>query len=215
MDETRLEDGRKPDEEATFGAASMVGEANRQADRWFSLNRPFTITVHNVFGNGPERFVRMGQRNRVSVENKNVRFVRPPASDRGRMALNLVNEAATVFSGMEDHVRETEAHAELLCRSAAERVKVAEQQLETVEREQLEMMQDVNFRLQDASKALAQAQSRCTEAENKLAAMELRVQAAEADARKATETLALVEDAIRKQLLCAGPEAVGRLKIEP
>jgi hypothetical protein len=136
-----------------------------------------------------------------------VGFARPSAHESGRTALNLVYQAAKVFSGMEDHARETEARAQSLCRSAAERLKLADQRTETIERERREMIDEVDCMLQDASRALTQAQSRCTAAEDQLTAMEFRAQAAEAEARKAKETLALVEEAIRKRLLCATPEA--------
>jgi hypothetical protein len=58
---------------------------------------------------------------------------------------------------------------------------------------------------------LEQAQS-CIEAQkDKLTATELRAQMAEAEARKAKEALALVEEAIRKRLLRANPDADSRL----
>jgi len=154
----------------------------------------------------------MAQRNRVSVDrNENVlSLARASAPDNGRTALNLVYQAAKVFSGMEDHARETEARAQSLCRSAAERLKLAEQRAEAVERQQHELVEAVDFRLQDASRALTQVQSRCAAAEEQLTAMEFRAQAAEAEARKAKETLALVEEAIRKRLLRVSPEAFGR-----
>jgi hypothetical protein len=153
----------------------------------------------------------MAQRNpRASADrNENVlSFARSSGPDGGRTALNLVYQAAKVFSGMEDHARETEARAQSLCRSAVERLKLAEQRAETVERERREMIEEVDFVLQDASRALTQAQSRCTAAEDQLTAMEFRAQAAEAEARKARETLVLVEEAIRKRLLYADPQAV-------
>jgi hypothetical protein len=152
----------------------------------------------------------MAQRNpRASAgSNENVlSFALPSAPESGRTALNLVYQAAKIFSSMEDHAREIEARAQSLCRSAAERLKLAEERAETVERERREMIDEVDSMLQDASRALSQAQSRCAAVEHRLTAMEFRAQAAEAEARKAGETLALVEEAIRKRLLCATPEA--------
>jgi hypothetical protein len=64
---------------------------------------------------------------------------------------------------------------------------------------------EAECKLQDASRALKQAQSR------KLTALEFRAQAAEAEAREAKQALALVEEAIRRRLLCANPEADSRL----
>ena len=42
-------------------------------------------------------------------------------------------------------------------------------------------------------------------------AAEVRAQVAEAEAREAKQALAVIEDAIRRRLLCASPEAVSRL----
>jgi hypothetical protein len=152
----------------------------------------------------------MAQRNlRASADrNENVlSFALPSAPESARTVLNLVYQAAKVFSSVEDHARETEARAQSLRRSAAERLKLAEERAEAVERERREMIEEVDFMLQDASRALTEAQSRCAAAEGQLTAMEFRAQAAEAEARRARETLALVEEAIRKRLLCATPEA--------
>jgi len=41
--------------------------------------------------------------------------------------------------------------------------------------------------------------------------VEFRAQAAEAEAREARQALALVEEAIRRRLLCVSPEAAGGL----
>ena len=137
-------------------------------------------------------------------------FARTSAPDSGRTALNLVYQAAQVFGSMEDHARETEARAQSLCKSAAERLKLAEKRIETAERERLEMISEADCMLQDASRALMQAQSRFAAVEDRLTAMEFRAQAAEAEALEARQTLALVEEAIRRRLLCASSEAFGR-----
>jgi len=144
-----------------------------------------------------------------STENV-VSFTRPPAPDCGRTALNLVYQAAEFFGSMEDHARQTEARAQSLCKSAAERLKLAEKRIETAERERSEMIGKADSMLQDASRALMQAQSRFIAVEDELTAMEFRVQAAEAEARQAKETLALVEEAIRRRLLCASTESFAK-----
>jgi hypothetical protein len=54
---------------------------------------------------------------------------------------------------------------------------------------------------------LKQAQLRLAASEDRLTALEFRAQAAELEAREARQTLALVEEAIRRRLLCASPEA--------
>jgi chromosome segregation ATPase len=151
----------------------------------------------------------MAQRNlrAVSRDENVLNLARSSVPDGGARALNLVYRAAEVFRGMEDHARETEARAQSLCKSAAERLKHAEKRIEAAERARRELITEAECKLQDASRALTQAQSRTEAAEDKLTAMEFRAQAAEAEAREAKEALALVEEAIRRRLLCANPEA--------
>jgi hypothetical protein len=156
----------------------------------------------------------MAQRNsRASVEeDENVLSFRPPSTpDKGATALDLVYQAADVFRSMEEHARETEARAQALCTSALERLRLAEIRAEAAERAQLALIITAEHKLQGACRALEQAQS-CIEAQkDKLTATEFRAQMAEAEARKAKETLALVEEAIRKRLLRANPDADSRL----
>jgi len=114
-----------------------------------------------------------------------------------------VHQAAEVFSSMEDHARATEARAQSLCKSALERLDLAEGRIETVERERREAIN----KLRDASKALEEAQLRIIAVEDRLTVAEFRAQAAETDAREAKQALALVEEAIRSRLLSAGPKA--------
>jgi chromosome segregation ATPase len=152
----------------------------------------------------------MAKRNlRVSVSrDQNVlSFARPSIPDSGTTALNLVYQAAEVFRGMEDHARETKALARSLCKSALERLKLAEARTEAAERARRELITEAECKLQDASRALKQAQSRIEAAEDRLTAVEFRAQSAEAEAREAKQALALVEEAIRRRLLCANPEA--------
>src|SRR5258706_16345278 len=139
----------------------------------------------------------MAQRNlRTSVG-------RPLAPDLGTTALNLVFQAAEVFSSMEDYARETEARAQSICKSAAESLNLAEKRIESVERARRE----ADCKLLEAARALEQAQSRIEAAEDQLTAVEFRAEAAEAEAREAKKTLALIEEAIRRRLLRASPEA--------
>ena len=123
-------------------------------------------------------------------------FVRPSAPDCGATALNLVYQAAEIVSSIENHARETEARARSLCVSAVERLKGAE-------RARLEIINEAYCKLQEAAGALKDAQSRIAAAEDKLTGVEFRAQAAELEARDAKQALALVEEAIRRRLLCA------------
>ena len=156
----------------------------------------------------------MAKRNmRVSVSrDQNVLSFAPPSiPDSGTTALNLVYQAAEVFRSMEDHARETEALAQSLCKSALERLKLAETRTEAAERARRELIAEAECKLQDASRALKQAQSRIVAAEDRLTAVEFRAQAAEAEAREAKQALGFVEEAIRRRLLCATPEVNSRL----
>jgi hypothetical protein len=129
----------------------------------------------------------------------------------GVTALNLVYQAAEVVRGIEDRAKETEARAQTLCRSAMERLKLAELRAEAAERVQREVLVEAECKLQDASRALAQAQSLIEATEDRLTAAECRAQVAEVDAHDARRALALVEEAIRRRLLCANPEVENRL----
>ena len=155
----------------------------------------------------------MAQRGlRAAVGSEKVlKFARSAAPDYGATALNLVYQAAEVIGGIEDRARETEARAQSLCRSAAERLTTAEQRLENAERERRELITATDCKLQDASRALKQAQSRLEAVEDQLTAVEFRAEAAEAEAREARQALALVEEAIRRRLLRASPEATDSL----
>jgi hypothetical protein len=151
----------------------------------------------------------MAQRNsRASVWRDEKLLGVPPASapDKGVTALDLVYQAADVFRSMGEHARETEARAQSLCTDALERLRLAELRAEAAERAQREFIMTAEHKLQDACKALQQAQS-CIEAQkDQLTAAELRAEVAEAEARQAREALVLVEEAIRKRLLCANPD---------
>ena len=152
----------------------------------------------------------MAQRNlrALAVQGENVlSFARPSIPDSAETALNLVYQAAEVFRSIEDQAQETEARAQALCKSAMERLKLAEMRTEAAERAQRELITEAECRLQDASRALKQAQSRIEATEDRLTAVEFRAQAAEAEAREAKQALALVEEAIRRRLLCANPDS--------
>jgi hypothetical protein len=128
-------------------------------------------------------------------------FDEPAARDFGTTALNLVHQAAEIFSGMENHARETEARAQSLCESFARKLQLAEQQRDASERMRREVVNELNGKLQEVSRALQLAQSRIKDAEDRVVAAEFRAQSAEAQLYKANRELAAVEEAIRKRLL--------------
>jgi hypothetical protein len=149
----------------------------------------------------------------VGRRNENVlNFARSSAPGSGARALDLVYQAAEVFSGIEDSAREIEARAKAMCKDATERLRHAEQRVASAEHTLREVVVDADGKLQDASRALTQAETRISAAEARARAAEVRAHAAEAEAHEAKQALALVEEAIRRRLLCASPEAVGRLR---
>ena len=129
----------------------------------------------------------------------------------GAGALDLVYQAAEIFSSIENNAREIEARAQAMCKSAAERLRLADQRTESAENSLRGVIADADRKFSDASRALSEVALRVTTADDKAAAAEVRAQVVEAEAREAKQALALVEDAIRGRLLCASPEAVSRL----
>ena len=124
------------------------------------LNRPFTIIVHTLLIiTVSNRLVRRSEG--WSRREENVLSSAPASA-----VINLVHQAAEVFSSMEDHARETEARAQSLCKSALERLELTEKRIETVERERREAIN----KLRDASKALEEAQLRAIAVEDRLTA---------------------------------------------
>ena len=113
------------------------------------------------------------------------RSVEPVRND-GQSAIYLVYQAAEVVGNLQDHARQTEIRAQTLCRSALEKLRVAERRTEAAER------------------ALNIADSRVASAEARLSAAELRAKKAETWARELDQALTLIEEAIRTRLLGAG-----------
>jgi len=130
-----------------------------------------------------------------------VNFARQPAKTHGPTALSLVQQAAELFEGMENQARETEARAQSLCKSAAQRLRLAEKQRDAAERARHDVVNELNAKLEDMTQAMQRAQKRVVAAEDHALAAEFRAQAAEAALYKANQELAAIEDMIRKRLL--------------
>jgi hypothetical protein len=164
-----------------------------------------------VFATGLSSMAQRYSRASAGRDENVLGFLPASTPDKGATALDLVYQAADVFRSMEEHARETEARAQSLCTNALERLRLAEIRAEAAERAQREFVVTTEHKLQDACRALQQAQSCIESQKDKLAAAEIRAEVAEAEARQAKEALALVEEAIRKRLLCANPDADSRL----
>jgi hypothetical protein len=105
-------------------------------------------------------------------EDKLLSFTRSLPSDHGGTVLSLVLQAAELFSGMEEHVRATDARAQSVCKSAVERAQIAERRLEVAETARREVINEAERKLQDASKARTDAEARIAAAEDKATALE-------------------------------------------
>ena len=169
-----------------------------------SLNQPFTITVHDI--SLTTRVSKCMEQVKASVggEEKILTFSRPLALDFGSTALTLVHQAADLLNSTVDQAREAEARAH----SLQKKLEISEERVEAAEHAWREIIQQSDCKLQEASKALERAQSRIADTEDRLAAVEFRAEVAEAEARKSKQSLALIEEAIRRRLLCATPETV-------
>ncbi|MDP3690437.1 hypothetical protein [Bradyrhizobium sp.] len=138
----------------------------------------------------------------AAVEPENIVSLAPSAPrEGGATALDLVHQAAEIFKNLENQAREAEARLQSVCENLAEKLRFAEQQRDSAERARREVVNELNGKLQDVSRALQQAQSRIVGAEERTVAAEYRAQAAEAKLYKANQELAAVEEAIRKRLL--------------
>ena len=124
--------------------------------------------------------------------NRNILAFKPaqPASDQGATALELVDQAAEVFAGIEDHARQMETRTQLLVKSALEKMQLLEAQLGSAAQD---------FKI---------SQSRLATAEAQLTNAEQRAAAAEARERELEYALSRIEEAIRLRLL--GPGALGK-----
>ena len=110
-----------------------------------------------------------------------------PVRDNGQSAVDLVYQAAEVVGNLQDQARQIETRAQTLCRSALERLRLAE------------------MRTEAAENALKLAESRVASAEAKLSTAELRTKKAETRARELDRALTLIEEAIRTRLLGESP----------
>jgi len=98
-------------------------------------------------------------------------FTRSSPGGHGGTVLNLVFQAAELLSGLEEQVREAEARARSMCKSAAERAELAEKRLASAEKAWGDVINNAEGRLQDASRALTNAESRIAATEDKVIAL--------------------------------------------
>ena len=112
-----------------------------------------------------------------------------------------MQQAAELFEGIENQARETEARAQSLCKSAAQRLRLAEQQRDAAERARHDVVNEFNGKLEDVTQALHRAEQRIVAAEDHALAASSARRPPKPSFQKANQELAAIEDMIRKRLL--------------
>lgn len=127
----------------------------------------------------------------------------PPTSarDGSATAIDLIYQAAEMFTGIEHRARDIEANARAMCQNAVDKLVDSERRIQAAERARRDIIADVDRRLQEVSLALSDAKARIDAAEARAAAAERRATAAETEAETARRLLTQVEDTIRSRLL--------------
>ena len=125
------------------------------------------------------------------------RLLRSADTGCSTVVLDLVHQAAELLSEIEEQARRAETRAEL----AVQKLHAAEARLDASEQSRREIMAEADSKLQAASRALDRAKREITAAQDEATAAEVRAELAEMKSREALEALALLEQAIRKQLL--------------
>ena len=141
----------------------------------------------------------------MAQSNRKARFglegslspLRKSETGYGTVVLDLVYQAADLFSEIEEQARGAETRAE----SLLQKLHSAEARIEAAEQSRREIFIEADSKLQAASSALDRAEREITAAQDKVTAAEIRAELAEMKAREALEALAVAEQVIRKQLL--------------
>lgn len=128
-------------------------------------------------------------------------FPPAPARDSSATAIDLIYQAAEMFTGIESRARDIEANARAMCQNAVDKLVDSERRIQAAERARRDIIADVDRRLQEVSLALSDAKARIDAAEARATAAERRATAAETEAQTARRLLSQVEDTIRSRLL--------------
>jgi DNA repair exonuclease SbcCD ATPase subunit len=126
--------------------------------------------------------------------------VNPP----GRMALDLIDQAAELVRCIEDQAHDIENRARTLAEDAVKRLQSAEKQIQSLKEKQAAAeayIHEVRIKLEQAGEALAREQARVRAIENRVPQLEMRARMAEARADEYEEALSRIETAIRGKIL--------------
>ncbi len=141
------------------------------------------------------------ERPRAESDDNILAFPPQSAPECSTTALELIYQAADMFTGIESRARNIETNARAMCQNAVDKLVDAERRVHAAEQARRDIIADVDRRLQEVALALSDAQARIDSAEARAHAAERRATAAEAEAQTARRLLTQVEDAIRSRLL--------------
>jgi chromosome segregation ATPase len=119
----------------------------------------------------------------------------------GLAALDLVNQAARMISGIEERAASTEARAESTVELAQQVMDRAEERIRAAEQGAAETVARAEAIAQRAQQMMERANQRISQVEAALSAAEARAKAAETQVGEAKAALVAVQDAIRTNVL--------------
>lgn len=126
-----------------------------------------------------------------------------PQKDR-RGALALVEQAAELFTRIEDEAREFEIRARAIAQGAIEKLQSAEDTIQTLRDDNAAAearIAQLHDELRELAEALKGTSARVEAAENQLSQLEMRARTAEARAEECENTLSRIEEAVRTKIL--------------
>jgi chromosome segregation ATPase len=135
--------------------------------------------------------------------------------NRGRMVLELIDQAAEVVRITRENANEIENRAKALAEGAIEELRLAQEKNQQLEEKQVAaeaVMSEAALKMQSLSEDLNQERARAQAAENRIPELEMRSRMAEARAEECEDALSRIEDAIRSKLLTnSSPFDVGSI----
>jgi chromosome segregation ATPase len=128
----------------------------------------------------------------------------PSTTQNGKVAVDLVYQAAELVRDIENRSNETTKHAQSLAERAVEKLRDAEERIQELEAERRatqDYISEANVMVREAAEAVKRERSRVKAAEEQLRELELRTRDAEARAKESENAVVQVESAIRIHLL--------------
>lgn len=127
-----------------------------------------------------------------------------PVSAPGRMALDLVDQAAQLVRSIEGQARETENRAKTLAEDAIKGIQAADKQIHSLKGMQIAAeayIKELKAKLAEVQEALVSERARAQADESRMLQLETRARMAEARAEECEGALSQIVDAIRAKIL--------------